>query len=97
MDRTEFSNSIDDITSEDIINSFDSIMALYNIVNDYDYKNIKISKQPDEIASFDIAFTKKESVQSVIELCNGMIVDIYDQKVNIKCIENKNSIHIIFF
>lgn len=96
MDRIEFSNSIDNISSEDIIKSFDNIMTLYNIVGSYD--NIKISKKPGELASFNITFEDEESVKNIIAICDGMKIDIYNHSVTIKCEHEKsNFLHIIFY
>lgn len=94
MDRIEFTDSIDNITTDDMIHEFESIMALYNIVGEY---NIKISKTSTDVAAFDVTFNSKYRSSDIVSMCDNMKVDIYDQPLIIKCIPtDDNSVQIIF-
>ena len=57
MTRDEFFNSIKNVTEQDILPAFDSLMAFFNIYNAIGiYNNVEITRTDDELANFDIIF-----------------------------------------
>jgi hypothetical protein len=95
MTRETFIKNIDNITDEDIICAFDSLMSLYCLYNCVGvYENIKITKSETELASFNIEFGNSESAKKVYDKCNGAHVKIYDTKYNVTCTCDNNSVYI---
>lgn len=92
MDRIEFSQSIDNVTTDDIISRFEEIMALYNIM--HTYRIIKISKTQEDIASFSIQFDQ-DDVSKISTTLNNLSIIIYNTLLKIKCnIINDNLMYI---
>lgn len=82
MDRIEFSQSIDNATAEDIINRFEEIMALYDIIHNYEI--IKISKNQDDIASFTIEL-EQDDISRIISALSNLSLVIYNTPLQICC------------
>lgn len=94
MDRINFSNSINNLCELDIIEIFDSIMTLYNIIENYE--NIDISKTPSDVASFNVTFSQDANIHNVLQM-NGCTISIYDSIISIQCNElDNNTINFIF-
>lgn len=82
MDRIEFSQSIDNASADDIINRFEEIMALYNIIHNYEIT--KISKTQDDIASFTIEL-EQDDISKIISTLSNLSIVIYNTPLQIYC------------
>lgn len=99
MNIETFMHNIQNITSQDIIDAFDRIMALYNICNGVasEYDNIQISKTSlNETASFNIIFEDDHYAHVMHESCDGLSIKIYDilYRISSELLDN-NTVHII--
>lgn len=92
MDRIEFVKSIDNMVAEDIFNKFDELMALYNLIGEYN--NIKIKQTSSDVASFSIDFNDEDSANTFVNRINNSVLPIYEILLSIQCILNKQSVNI---
>ena len=95
MNVETFMRSIENVTSDDIINEFENIMTLYSLCNGVcGYDNIFISKTSSELASFNIKFETEEQATKLHEECNGLPMTIYDISYHITTELHQNIVHI---
>ena len=94
MNRESFIHNIDNMTSTDIINAFDSVMALYNLCHSVcSYDNVRICKT-SKVASFDLTFENEDNAKILHNQCNGLNIPIYDILYHIDSTLEKNVCHI---
>lgn len=74
MDRLEFSKSIDIDPIIQVKEYFDEIMGMYNLFGDY--KNISITKNPNDI-SFDLLFKTEKEAKEMLNAVNGKSISLY--------------------
>ena len=97
MTREEFFNSIKNITAQDILPAFDSLMAFFNIYNAIGlYNNVEITKSDGELANFDIVFLDGVDINEMYsKFGNGLNIRIYGIRWHVKCEKKEpNCIHI---
>lgn len=96
MNVETFMHSIENITSDDIINKFEDLMTLYSLYNGVcGYDNVYISRTSSELASFNIKFETEEQASKLHEECNGLPMTIYDISYHITTEQHQNTVHII--
>lgn len=97
MTREEFFNSIKNVTEQDILPAFDSLMAFFNIYNAIGlYNNVEITRTDDELANFDIIFKDGIDINEMnSKFCSGLNIYIYGIQWHIKSeVKNSDCLHI---
>ena len=97
MTREEFFDSIKNVTAQDILPAFDSLMVFFNIYNTIGiYNNVEITKTDDELANFDIVFKDGVDINNInSKFSNGLNITIYGIKWHIKSqIKDETCLHI---
>lgn len=102
MNVETFMHNIQNLSSDDIIDAFDRLMALFELCNgvNSEYENIQIAKtycQDETAASFDLIFNDYDDAKK-LHLCgNGLSMKIFDILYRISCEldENDSIVHIV--
>lgn len=97
MTREEFFNSIKNVTEQDILPAFDSLMAFFNIYNAIGlYNNVEITRTDDELANFDIIFKDGIDIDEMnSKFSSGLNIYIYGIQWHIKSeVKNSDCLHI---
>ena len=97
MTREEFFNSIKNVTEQDILPAFDSLMAFFNIYNAIGlYNNVEITRTDDELANFDIIFKDGIDINEMnSKFGGGLNIYIYGIQWHIKSeVKDSDCLHI---
>lgn len=102
MNVETFMHNIQNLSSDDIIDAFDRLMALFELCNgvNSEYENIQIAKtycQDGTAASFDLIFNDYDDAKKLHLCCNGLSMKIFDILYRISCEldENDSIVHIV--
>ena len=91
-DRLDFSKSIEMGNASDqiVINWFNEIMLLFNLVNKYPIKSVKGTESNSSEVIFDIEFAKTKDAKEASSIMTSNKLTIYDEDYSLSNIANKN-------
>lgn len=97
MTREEFFNNIKNVSKQDVLQAFDSLMAFFNLYNAIGiYDNVEITKTDPELANFDVIFSLDfKNIDECCERLSGLRITIYGIKWNVECVKkDDHTLHI---
>ena len=91
--RLDFSKSIEITSDSSILDWFNEVMVLFNLVNKYDIKSVK-GTVGESIISFDVEFNKLHEAK---EASNIMVLNeltIYDELYSLNNTRKRNTVNV---